>query len=82
MELHLTPDLEKQLVDAAAKAGRAADDLAQDVIAGYLAELAKTRDMLDRRYDDIESGEVELIGGEKAFDRLHERIEARRNRVE
>ena len=79
MEVHLTPDLEKQLTDVAAKAGRAADDLAQDAIAGYLAELAETRDLLDRRYDEIESGKVKLIDGEEAFARLHERIDARRN---
>ena len=51
MEVHLTPDLEKQL----------------------------TRNMLDRRYDEIESGEVTPIGGEESFARLHERIDARRS---
>ena len=42
-------------------------------------ELAETREMLDRRYDEIESGSVKLIDGEEAFARLHERIDARRN---
>ena len=41
IEIH-NPELEKQLAVAAAQAGRAADDLAQDAIAGYLAELAET----------------------------------------
>ena len=36
MEVHLTPDLEKELADVASKAGRDANELAQDVIAGYL----------------------------------------------
>ena len=79
MEVPLTPDLEKRLADVAARSGRAAGDLAQDAIAGYLAELAATREMLDRRYNEIESGKVNLIDGEEAFARLHERIEARRN---
>lgn len=40
---------------------------------------AGTREMLDRRYDDIKSGKVKLIPGEEAFARLHERIDARRS---
>ena len=73
------PELEKRLAAAAAQAGRPADDLAQDAIAGYLTELAETREMLDSRYDDIKSGSVKFIPGEEAFARLHERIDARRN---
>ena len=37
MEVHLSAELEKQLNDVAAKTGRDAGELAQDVIAGYLA---------------------------------------------
>jgi hypothetical protein len=77
IEIH-NPELEKQLAAAAAQAGRAADDLAQDAIAGYLAELAETREMLDSRYDDIKSGRVKLIPGEEVFSRLREKSEARR----
>ena len=79
MTIEINPELEKQLVAAAAQAGRPAGDLAQDAIAGYLADLAETREMLDSRYDDIESGRAKLIPGEEAFARLHARIEARRN---
>jgi len=79
IEIH-NPELEKQLAAAAAQAGRAADDLAQDAIAGYLAELAETREMLDSRYDDIKSGRVKLIPGEEVFSRLREKSQARRLR--
>ena len=79
IEIH-NPELEKQLAVAAAQAGRAADDLAQDAIAGYLAELAETREMLDSRYDDIKTGRVKLIPGEEVFARLREKSEARRLR--
>ena len=81
MAIEINPELEKQLAAAAAQAGRPAGDLAQDAIAGYLAELAETRDMLDSRYDDIKSGKVKLIPGAEAFARLHARIDARRNRA-
>ena len=79
MEIHFTPDIEKKLNDLAAQSGRPADELVQDAVAGMFDELAETRDMLDRRYDDIKSGRVKLLPGDEAFARLHERIDARRN---
>ena len=79
MDVHFTPELEKKLNDIAEQTGRPVPELVQDVMAGYVEELAETRNMLDRRYDDIKSGKVKLIAGDEAFARLHERIEARRN---
>lgn len=75
MEVHLTPDLERQLNDVAAKTGRAADELAQDVIAGYLEEISEARSMLDSRYDDLKSGRVKPIDGEAFFENLRQREE-------
>lgn len=80
MEVHFTPELEKKLNDLAAQSGRPADELVQDAVAGMFDELSGTREMLDTRYDDIKNGKVKFIPGEEAFARLHERIEARRNR--
>jgi predicted transcriptional regulator len=65
MEVHLTPELEKKLNDLAEQSERPAAELAQDAIAGYVDEVADTRAMLDRRYDDIKSGKVKLIPGEE-----------------
>ncbi|MCC6389180.1 MAG: addiction module protein [Bryobacterales bacterium] len=56
-------------------------ELVRDAVAGMFDELAETRNMLDRRYDEIESGKVKMIDGEEAFARLHERIDERRNRI-
>jgi len=78
MEVHFTPELEKKLNDLAAQSGRAAGDLVQDAVAGYVDELAETREMLDSRYDDIKSGRVKLIPGDEVFARLREKSEARR----
>jgi len=36
--------------------------------------------MLDRRYDDLESGRVKPIDGEEAFRRLMAKTEAQRHR--
>src|SRR5713226_5159501 len=70
MVVHLKPETESRLQELAATTGRAPDDLVEDAMAGYLAELAQVRKMLDGRYDEIRSGRVKPIDGEEAFDRL------------
>jgi predicted DNA-binding protein len=70
MEVHFTPELEKRLTDLAAQTGRGADELVQDAVAGYMDELAGTRQMLDSRYDDLKSGRVQPIDGEAFFESL------------
>jgi predicted DNA-binding protein len=78
MEVHLTPETELRLQDLSAKTGRAADDLVEDAMAGYLHELADVRNLLDRRYDEVKSGAVTPIDGEDAFARLRRKSEERR----
>jgi predicted transcriptional regulator len=79
MELRLKPETESRLQELAAKTGRAPDELVEDAMAGYLAELAQTRGMLDGRYDAIKSGRVEPVDGEEAFARLRRKGEDRRH---
>jgi predicted transcriptional regulator len=79
MEVHLAPDVEKKLNDLAAESGRGTDELLQDALAGYLDELAQTRDMLDSRYDDLKSGRVKPIPGDEVIARLREKSAARRS---
>lgn len=78
MEFHLRPETESRIQELAAKTGRAADDLVEDAMAGYLHELAQTRDMLDARYDDLKSGHAKTMDGEKAFATLRRKTEERR----
>ena len=80
MEVRLTPETETRLQELAAKTGRAPDELVEDAMAGYLAELAETRNMLDTRYDDIKSGRVKPIEGEDAFARLRKKSADHRSR--
>ena len=77
MEVHFTPDLEKKLNELAAKTGRGADEIVQDVVAGYVDELAGVREMLDGRYDDLKSGRVKPIDGEAFFEQLRQREDER-----
>ena len=80
MEVHFTPELEKKLNEIAAQTGRPAAELVQDAVADMVDELAGTREMLDRRYDDIKSGRVKLIPGDEVFARLRKKSEARRQK--
>jgi hypothetical protein len=75
MEVHFTPELEKKLNDLAALSGRPADELVQDAVSGLVDELAGTREMLDRRYDDLKSGRVQPVDGEAFFESLRQREE-------
>jgi len=80
MEVHFPPDLQAKIDQLVIETGRAPDKLLEDAMAGYVAELVQTREMLDSRYDDLKSGRVKPIDGEEAFARLKAKSEARRNR--
>ena len=80
MEVHLNPDLQAKLDKLATETGRSRGELVEDAVAGYFAELADVREMLDSRYDDLKIGRVQLIDGEEAFARLKAKTEAQRNR--
>jgi predicted transcriptional regulator len=78
MVVRLKPETESRLQELAATSGRTPDELVEDAMAGYLAELTQVSKMLDGRYDEIKSGRVEPIDGEEAFDRLRRKSEDRR----
>ena len=78
MVVHLKPETESRLQELAASTGRAPEDLIEDAMSGYLAELSEVRKKLDGRYDDIKSGRVAAIDGEDAFSRLRQMSQDRR----
>ena len=71
-------DLKKQLADFAASTGRATDELVEDALFAYFAELTNLSETLGRRYDDLKSGHVVPIEGDAARNRVHARIDAHR----
>ncbi len=79
MVVRLKPETESRLQELAATTGRAPDELLEDAMAGYLAELEQVRRMLDGRYDDVKSGRVTPVDGEEAFNRLRRKSENRRH---
>ncbi len=80
MEVHLAPDLQAKLDKLASETGRPTSELVEDVLSGYLSEVAQTREMLDSRYDDLKSGRVKPINGEEFFESLRRREDELLNR--
>jgi predicted DNA-binding protein len=70
MQVRFKPETESRLNELAAKTGRSPADLIEDAMAGYLVEVAETRNMLATRCIDIKSGRVKPIDSEEAFSRL------------
>ena len=80
MEVHFTPDIQAKLEQMARESGQPADKLVQDAVAGFVDELAGTREMLNSRYDDLKSGKAKLIPGEEVEAYFREKsAEARRS---
>jgi hypothetical protein len=80
MEVHLTPDVQAKLEQMARGAGKQPGELIEDAVIGLYDELVYTREMLDRRCDEMESGKARGIDGEEAYQRLMEKTQARRQR--
>jgi hypothetical protein len=79
MEVHFTSETEKKLKELAAQSGRGTpDELVQDVVEGYFDELAHTREMVNKRYDDLKSGKVKPIPGDEVEAYFHEKSAAAR----
>jgi len=81
MEVSLNEDLADRLEQWAAKTGRGPEELIADAMAGYFEELARTRELLDSRYESIQSGKAEPIDGDEALRLLKERTDAQRRRA-
>ncbi len=73
------PELQAKVNQWVNDTGRPAEELVEDVMAGYFDEVAQIRRTVDSRYDDVKSGKVSLIDGEEAFARLRAKSDARRN---
>jgi len=81
MEVHLAPDLQAKIDQLVTETGRAPDELIEDAMAGYVAELAETREMLNSRYDDLKSGRVKPIPRDEVAVHFREKSAAARRTV-
>jgi hypothetical protein len=80
MEVRLKPETESRLNELASQSGRPTDELIEDAMAGYLAEVTGLRAMLDSRYNDILSDRVKPVDGEDFFESLRIREEELRKK--
>jgi predicted DNA-binding protein len=79
MEVHFAPETEMKLKDLATQIGRgSADELVQHVVEGYFDELAQTRETLNSRYDDLETGRVKPIPGDEVVAHFRKKDDAAR----
>ena len=78
MSIQLTPEHEARIKELARQTGRDDTEVLGEVIDSYFEELGRINATLDRRYDEIKSGEVESIRGDEVFERLRRKSEERR----
>jgi predicted transcriptional regulator len=78
MEVHFRPEVQAKLDQMARDSSRPSDELVENVVADFLDDLAFTRETLDRRYNDLESGRVQPIPGDEVFARLRAKSAVRK----
>jgi len=78
MEVHFKPEVQAKLDQMARESGRPSDELVENVVADFFDDAAFTRETLERRYDDLETGTVKPIPGDEVFVRLRTKSAARR----
>jgi predicted transcriptional regulator len=78
MEVNFSPEVQTKLEQMARDTGRRSDELVENVVTDFFDELGSTRETLDRRYDDLESGKVKPVPGDEVFARLRAKSAARR----
>ena len=78
MSIQLTPEHEARIKELARQTGRDNTEVLGEVIDSYFEELGRINATLDRRYDEIKSGQVKPISGDEVFERLRRKSEERR----
>jgi hypothetical protein len=81
MEVHLAPELQAKIDQLVIETGYPVEKLIEDALAGYVPDLAQTREMLDSRYDDLKSGKVKPIPGDEVEAYFREKSAAARRPV-
>jgi hypothetical protein len=73
------PEIQAKIDRWVTETGRGPDELIEDAVAGYFEELTQTREMLNRRYDDLKSGKVKPIPGDEVVAHFREKSAPRRS---
>lgn len=78
MEVHFAPELQAKIDQLVNETGCSVSQLVEDAMVIYLSEVADTRMLLDRRYDDLKSGRVKSVSREEIVEHFHEKSAAAR----
>jgi hypothetical protein len=73
LQVRFKPETESRLVELPARSGLSPDELVEDAMAGYLAELAEVRDTLANRCEERKSERAKPMEGEAFFENLPDR---------
>jgi predicted transcriptional regulator len=73
MEVHFTPEVQAKLDQMARESECPSEQVVESAVKCYLDGLERVREILDSRYDDLESGRVKPIDGEAFFESLRAR---------
>src|ERR1700735_5818219 len=76
MEVHFAPELQAKIDQWVMETGLPVEKLIEDALAGYVPELAQTREMLDSRYEDLKSGRVKPISRDEIITHFREKSAA------
>ncbi|MGA8762036.1 MAG: hypothetical protein WB562_04020 [Candidatus Sulfotelmatobacter sp.] len=80
MDVRVTnPEIQAKINRWVTETGRGPDELIEDAVAGYFEELTQTREMLNTRYDDLQSGRVKPVSGDEVVAHFREKSAARRS---
>jgi predicted DNA-binding protein len=78
VRINLMPQTQAKLDKIAQETGRTVDELVEDVLVGYLEEVYQLHQMIERRYDDLNSGRVVAIDGDIARARINQKSRVHR----
>jgi hypothetical protein len=78
MKVNFAPDLQAKLDQLVSETGCAPEKLIEDAMAGYFADLAQTREVLNSRYDNLKTGPVKAIPGDEVIAHFREKSAAAR----
>jgi len=78
MEIQFAPEVQSKLDQIAQQTGRPAADVVVDAVQSYVDDVSALRESLDRRYDEVKSGQVQLIPGDAVEAYFAEKIAAAR----
>ena len=80
MEVHFPPEVQARIDQMAQDTVRRSDELVENVVTDFLEDFVFTREALNRRYDDLESGRITAIAGQDVFARIRAKSAGRRTK--